>query len=50
MLIDNFSHSSCSNYDKWHPQFRAAPHELSGDKEEHDYDLLNPHATAYQAS
>ena len=50
MLIDNFSHSPCSNYDKWCPQFKAAPHESSGDEEEHEYGLLDPHAMAHVAS
>ena len=27
ILIDNFSRSSCSNYDKQCPQFRATPRE-----------------------
>ena len=50
MLIDNFSHSSCINYDEWRPWFKAAPQELSGDEEEHEYGPLNPHATAHVAS
>ena len=50
MLIDNFSCSSCSNYDKWCPWFRVTPRELSGDSEEHEYGLLNPHARAHVAS
>ena len=50
MLIDNFSHSSCSNYDEQYPQFKVAPWELSGDDEEHEYGPLNPHAMAHVAS
>ena len=50
MLNDNFSHYSCSNYDKWCPQFKAAPQELSGDDEKHEYGPLDPHATTYVAS
>ena len=50
MLIDNFSHSSCSNYDEQCPWFTAAPWELIGDDEEHEYGLLNPCTTAQVAS
>ena len=50
MLIDNFSHSSCSNYDEQCPQFKVAPQESSGDDEEHEYGPLDPHATAHMAS
>ena len=50
MLIDNYSHSSCSNYDEWCPQFRATPRELSGDSKEHEYVPLNPCATAHVAT
>ena len=50
MLIDNFSHSSCSNYDERCPQVRVTPRELSGDSEEHEYGPLDNHATAHVAS
>ena len=50
MLINNFSHSSCSNYDEQCPQFKVAPQESGGDNEEHEYDLLNPHTMAHVAS
>ena len=50
MLIDNFSYSSCSNYDEPHPWFKAAACELSGDEEDHEYGLLDPHAMAHVAS
>ena len=49
MLIDNFSHSSCSNYDKWCPWFRVTPQELSADSEVHEYGPLDPHTTAHVA-
>ena len=50
MLVDNFTHFSCSNYDEWSPQFKAAPCELSGDEEEHDNSPLDPHATAHETT
>ena len=50
MLIDNFSHSSCSNYDEWCPQFRASPQESKGNSEEHEYGPLDPCNTAHVAS
>ena len=50
MLVDNISHSSCSNYNEWGPHFKVAPRELSGDKEEHDYGPLDPHAMAHEAT
>ena len=50
MLIDNYSRSSCSNYDEWCPHFRVTPRELSGDFKEHEYGPLEPHATAHVAS
>ena len=50
MLIDNFSHSFCSNYDERCPQFKAALWELSGDDEEHEYGLLDPCTMAHVAS
>ena len=43
MLVDNFSHSPCSNYDEWNPHFKAAPQTSSEDEEEHDYGPLDPH-------
>ena len=42
MLIDNFSCSSCSNYDEQNPWFSMAPRESSGDSEEHKYGPLDP--------
>ena len=50
MLIDNYSHSSCSNYDEWCPHFSATPRESSGASEEHEYGLFNPCAMAHVAS
>ena len=50
MLIDNFSHSSCSNYDEQCPQFRMTPQKSSGDSEEYEYGPLNPYTMAHVAS
>ena len=50
MLIDNFSRSSCSNYDEQCPWFRVTPRESSRDSEEHEYGPLNLHTMAHVAS